>query len=291
MNSITGITFFFYEGELFGVHPHYSDEESALSTYERFPVWLRPQIVWNYLPISKSDPITALGTIVSEQEEGPPIGVLGPTKLDFRIRTATKLTGITAIGPQFMARAPVQCSSKFAPITLIYAEIQEGRSTWLSSRDSSHYVLPSPPIAPIIPRLNGQTAYWSAAPLENVSSAVIFYDPSNLNCRGILFHYLDGACRAIGQCRLHVDPTVVVVKPPSFCFRAEAPSTSSTGVEVTFRHDDQHDDSEEWKCYPMQGYVDFWCSGSFSCLEFHSKPVTDDAPELNESSGSSESSE
>ncbi|CAI4215870.1 unnamed protein product, partial [Parascedosporium putredinis] len=65
----------------------------------------------------------------------------------------------------------------------------------------------------------GDAAYASCAPLRDVLSALVFSDQSAGFCRGILFHYRNGGSRAVGQCRLHVDPVESVVLPVQLCFR------------------------------------------------------------------------
>ncbi|PTB70705.1 hypothetical protein BBK36DRAFT_1086258, partial [Trichoderma citrinoviride] len=199
MASITGITFFYSHDELLGVHPHCSSGDTASSTFERLSYRLKSQTVWIYLPISKSDPITSLGIIVSER----PASILRNPKIEIQICTGTQLTGVTVIGSQHTAPGPVECSWKSAPITLVYAKPQERRGVWLSSYGSNQSALLELPITPVIPKLGGETAYYSEAPLDNVSSAVLFLDEKNIYCRGILFRYLDGSCRALGECRVH----------------------------------------------------------------------------------------
>jgi hypothetical protein len=111
-------------------------------------------------------------------------------------------------------------------------------------------------------------AYFSWAPLGDVSSTLVFYDQHTGTCQGIVFHYKNGAARAVGQCRPHVDPAESVVKPVRLCFRA----TSSTRrnqmiykVQVKFKQDASttctektEKDIEGWESQPMQGLVKFW---------------------------------
>ena len=47
---------------------------------------------------------------------------------------------------------------------------------------------------------------FSAAPLDNVALAKVFHQEGRSYCRGLLFVYQDGAQRALGDCRVGVDP-------------------------------------------------------------------------------------
>lgn len=105
---------------------------------------------------------------------------------------------------------------------MIYSEPKEGRPiSFFGSRQGPPLSQPLP--APF--RLEdpgcwpvSANGYFSWAPLSNVSSTLAFYDANTGFCRGILFHYQNGGCRAVGQCRLGVDPAEAVVRPVQFCF-------------------------------------------------------------------------
>ncbi|KAL7789021.1 hypothetical protein V8C37DRAFT_411385 [Trichoderma ceciliae] len=244
MAAVRGITFFFLKGELFGIHAHYSEEESALSTYERFPFRLKPNIIWIYLPVSRGDPITHLALTGNQQSH---FRILGPTILGSQIIGMINFTGYSFL--------------KAAPITLSYAEPQEGRSVWLFNKDSNRTCMPNSYAVPVGPSNFGASIYCSHANLEHVSSATIFHRPDDQTCRGILFQYLDGTSQTVGQCRMHFDRTVTVVNPQAFCFRITfQPSTPTHAFfrhHITLKHNAQHHQAG-WRCFPMDGSVVFW---------------------------------
>ncbi|KAL1844965.1 hypothetical protein VTK73DRAFT_1420 [Phialemonium thermophilum] len=72
----------------------------------------------------------------------------------------------------------------------------------------------------------GDGAYHSWAPLDGVSTSVVFYGGEARYCRGVLLYYTNGGCRAIGQCRVQADPSKKV-DGSLFCFRADKFRTST----------------------------------------------------------------
>lgn len=106
-------------------------------------------------------------------------------------------------------------------------------------------------------------AYFSWAPLRGVLSTCTFYERDTGLCRGIVIYYENGGSRAIGQCRLHVDSSISVVRPTRICFQITTYLTrlrkrERRGVRVEFGGDDDdphRHSGEGWKCLPLLGVL------------------------------------
>ncbi|KAL2173135.1 uncharacterized protein P884DRAFT_265409 [Thermothelomyces heterothallicus CBS 202.75] len=104
--------------------------------------------------------------------------------------------------------------------------------------------------------------FWyrhSHAPLGEVRQVRVFYRPDTKTCMGMLLDYDNGGQRAVGQCRLHVDPSRTFPRP-SFVAFLNLPEYGE-GVRVLFGDlpsldEDEHGDS--WCYFAMAGTLDFW---------------------------------
>lgn len=97
-------------------------------------------------------------------------------------------------------------------------------------------------------------AYFSWASLEDIQSIRGFYDKDTGLCRGLIFRYRNGGLRAVGECRKHLDGSVLAVKPSVLCFQP-APNLASwrapkaIGVRVELENDGDHEHAGEgWEC-------------------------------------------
>lgn len=61
LSALTGITFFYSMGSVYGVYAHNPTSFDAVAAYQRFPKKMRENLVWIYLPISQDDRMLALG--------------------------------------------------------------------------------------------------------------------------------------------------------------------------------------------------------------------------------------
>ncbi|KAK3941536.1 hypothetical protein QBC46DRAFT_430920 [Diplogelasinospora grovesii] len=232
MDEIKGITFFFSFDDLCGIHIHRSEESCAMDTFARiFQQPFRRAVVWIYLPISKCDRVLVLG--MREAVQAP--------------HNRSILVRMERVGDIIIA-----CRG----------DVKEVKD-WLPPRRLP-FAKPGP--SPI-----EDHAYFSWAPLGGVASTLVFYDQRTGSCRGIVFHYQNGGSRAVGECRLHVDPAESVVRPARLCFRADScPSRYHSTrnrmidmVQVKFEQgaaptNDAETDIDGWKSRPMKGLVKFW---------------------------------
>ncbi|KAJ3499597.1 hypothetical protein NLG97_g224 [Lecanicillium saksenae] len=72
--------------------------------------------------------------------------------------------------------------------------------------------------------------YQSSACLDHVARTEIFLDTDKISCRGILVQYEDGTERALGECRVGVDPSQTCVKPQEIWYKDV--SWDSIGTEL-----------------------------------------------------------
>jgi hypothetical protein len=231
-----------------------------MNTFLTLPNRLQRTVVWIYLPISQHDPVLVLGIREALQSGEDFQAVL--------VRTA--FAGDVIIGSRPLSRTEVKdrCLAVSTPVTMIYSEPKEGRPvSFFGSRCGP---LPSQPLPAPFPsgkpgRWRGDHRYLSSAPLSGVSSTVVFYEQNTGFCRGILFHYLNGGCRTVGQCRLGVDPAESVVRPVQFRFRLH--SSPKVGLaQVKFMQCEREELAEGWGFRPMKGLVEFWSTPESTAL-------------------------
>ena len=252
MNKIKGITFFFSSGQLVGIHIHHSESSCAMDTFLTLPNRLQRAVVWIYLPISQHDPVLVLG--IREA------GLVGEEFQAVLVRTAFVGDVIIASRPLSGTEVKDRCLAVSTPVTMIDSEPKEGRPVcFFGSRCGP---LPGQPLPAPFPlgkpgRWRGDHRYLSWAPLSGVSSTVVFHDQNTGDCRGILFHYQNGGCRTVGQCRLGVDLAESVVRPVQFRFRLH--SSPETGLaQARFTQCEEEELAEGWESRPMKGLVEFW---------------------------------
>lgn len=132
-----------------------------------------------------------------------------------------------------------------------------------------------------------QAVYFSWAPLDGVASTLVFRDQATGHCKGILFRYLNGGSRVVGECRFHVDPAQTVARPSTLCVQTESYPISWNlslllhKARATFQHSPEHEHEhsvgEEWECYPMAGYAKFWFTAESSFLRVTTEQDTETA--------------
>jgi hypothetical protein len=102
---------------------------------------------------------------------------------------------------------------------------------------------------------------------------VVFCDENTGACKGILFQYDNGGARAVGQCRLQVDPAEEVAHPMHFCFKIDSSylriNRTLYAVRVKFKQTPPSGstigDGEGWTSHQMRGILKFWFSPA-SCF-------------------------
>ncbi|CAG7557904.1 unnamed protein product [Fusarium equiseti] len=267
VDRIRGITFYFYLHIFSGIHIHYEEETSAMDyNYSSFINRRWEEGVWIYLPIPKNDRLLALDIRQGRQES-------------MNILARTRLVGDIFIGQQILGPFEDLGLSSSAPQTIVYSGPPDGAPvTFLSTyckrpcQDEPPKPFPFEKSGGISnnPYPLGLSAFFSWAPLDDVSSTLTFNDPSTGFCKGIMFQYRNGGYRTVGQCRWHVNSAIRVEHPSVFQFkvkRQRAPwNTMTFLVRVAFQHSEDEQAEEGWECHPLKGYVEFWFTDEASYL-------------------------
>ncbi|KAI0399968.1 hypothetical protein F4802DRAFT_610471 [Xylaria palmicola] len=242
LSRACGITFFFASGQLFGIYVHLTENSCAMDTYERMSIHRRRRIVWVYMPMAPPDKLVCLGS--------------RKTNSGFSILVQMSLAGEVILGCSENKHEEHVLLGSGTPMTLIYEEPQELQSISIFGT----YPSPGSDIPSFaVQRFESGTAgtYFSWASLSHIQSANIFYDRDTGLCRGIIFHYENGGSRAVGQCRLKVDESMMVIQPCVLYFQSTSYSTSAGrlqrhGVRVEITGDATHQHSNNgWQCVPF----------------------------------------
>ena len=104
---------------------------------------------------------------------------------------------------------------------------------------------------------------YSFAPLGNVARVEVFHQEGSPYSRGLLFVYYDGSQRAVGHCRVGVDPCETYETPRTLCVLTA--SDWETHVVRKLRRVEIHFTSE-----PLDGDVDEIIDCNFPRNEGHS---------------------
>jgi hypothetical protein len=135
--------------------------------------------------------------------------------------------------------------------------------------------------APVEPEPTG--VWYTSAPLENVIRIDTLHDPDTGFCRGMLLEYANGAQRAVGDCRVGVDPVTTYTRPVRLCIsrgkrtlpRVEGVYASEWDdgrekkgwvmrVKCSGLEEEDHGhqgDEGEWKSYELRGWLVFKVGG------------------------------
>ncbi|KAI1056102.1 hypothetical protein LB507_001535 [Fusarium sp. FIESC RH6] len=229
VEKIKGITFYFYLHAFAGIHIHYEEEPSSIDErYEKISNGRR-EGVWIYLPIPKNDQLLAIDI---RQRHWGGIDILARTKLAGDIRIGKQ---------QFWGPLKDLGLSEPAPQTIVYSEPVEGALvTFLGTYHEPSYQDELSKLSPFEkwggifdPHDHSVEPFVSWASLDDISSTLTFNDQDTGFCNGIMFHYRNGGCRTVGQCRWHVDSVIRVEHPRVFQFKAG--SLQAQVVRVAFR--------------------------------------------------------
>lgn len=99
--------------------------------------------------------------------------------------------------------------------------------------------------------------YHSAASLDSVQSARVFYDQDASYCKGILLTYCHGGQQALGQCGINVFREETI-KTPKFLYHRPTASSHDRRLDITFAStstDVTH--WFEWVCVEVTGTITF----------------------------------
>lgn len=175
---------------------------------------------------------------------------------DMALKFRMKLAGDVSLGPDYSGDYEDVHLSQASPELLIYNTLSAGPATLFgayprhggyqggndaersgdddndSDRSGGSPALPNNnnPFPP--PEGGSSSAYHQAlffsAPLDNVTRLQVLGDPGTGCCHAILLDYANGSRRALGNCRLGVDPVIETYPHPArLCCRAVPPAENA----------------------------------------------------------------
>ncbi|OTB14314.1 hypothetical protein K445DRAFT_23719 [Daldinia sp. EC12] len=265
IRKITGITFFMAWNRVCQIHAHTAATPTAIQTWKQIPPMRRAVLTWIYLPISLNDDIIAFGPTIAARIRS----MLTRFTLLFRLR----LAGDVIVGPYQPNQHGPNGNAFFAltnqPVSTLVYGWPEPQNKYISTIGAVLNETPKPyqddslP-SPQLKKPNLGFPYYSFASLWNVIRVIVYDNPDTGFCRGILLHYNNGAERALGQCRIGVDPAKIYDMPTYVCFipqrytRPNRPGQIKTAIVRCTNQDDHKHDEEGWVCTPMCHDLDFW---------------------------------
>lgn len=158
------------------------------------------------------------------------------------------------------------------PTTLIYDRKETSNISVIGAfpepipKDSSPPVFrfPNPEYYPFTSQAVRAITNYSFASLQDVVLAKVFHREGRSSCRGLIFTYRNGAQRALGDCRLGVDPCQTYTDPRFLRIfvgldRLTYAMRDLHLVKVRFSADSaQNDEEGGWSCYEMKATLQFW---------------------------------
>ncbi|KAF4956569.1 hypothetical protein FGADI_3721 [Fusarium gaditjirri] len=183
LRNITGITFFYYQGTLMGLHAHTLRAPTAMSTVEDFLSDYGHGLAW----------------------------------------ITTKLAGDFSIGPNYDPEDQNFLFQGTPTVLVHNTPGKGGITLFGLAGDEPQETLPAPRFRFISlspdQLTHGGNAISVDVSLKGAVRIHIFKDSVTECLRGFLLDYENGAQRTAGQCRVGVDSVTVCHKPVSFCYR------------------------------------------------------------------------
>ena len=118
--------------------------------------------------------------------------------------------------------------------------------------------------SPFVDASNAQVTNFSSAPLQNIILAKVFREKVHRFCKGLVFEYGTGAQRALGDCRLGVEPYQTYTQPQFLCIRQITYETTRSRLDrrafmIQFPDNREHGHEEQdWRCLEMSGVLQLW---------------------------------
>ena len=113
-------------------------------------------------------------------------------------------------------------------------------------------------------------ANYSSASLEGVVRARTFLR-QNDDCRAIVLEYSNGSQRAMGDCRLGIDPVEIWNTPTCICifkttYNPRPLAVALQVVKVRFSEREHQHTEPGWTCHAMRGNIEFWYTHDETCI-------------------------
>lgn len=162
------------------------------------------------------------------------------------------------------------------PQTLIYAKNEPLPIFFIgaySRKDRLRKAAPPRPNYALRPPLSLEDAHFSYACLHRAHQIRVFIVPDTLFCRGLIICSVDGQ-RALGQCRVGIDPVKELINPLRFCFKNTTywqadleRELSCVQVECCSSVKNHVHEDMGWTCCRMSGDLIFWFTEEETKLE------------------------
>ncbi|KAK8001404.1 hypothetical protein PG991_013626 [Apiospora marii] len=239
LRRATGLTFHFNHNKVYEIFAHTRAApyaRRATSQQHHGVPHVTYRRAWVHLPIPKGEEILAIAVRMTHGSHHE----LSTQKPCFLFRM--KLTGDVALGPNYSGDYEDVNLSQASPELLIYNTLSAGPATLFgayprrvrgqendterndddNSRDNDG-------------NSNSQALFFSA-PLDNVTRLQVLGDPGSGHCHAVLLDYANGSRRALGNCRLGVDPVIgTYLEPARICCRPVTPVTPTAAETAAAR--------------------------------------------------------
>ncbi|KAM5379230.1 hypothetical protein BFJ63_vAg8704 [Fusarium oxysporum f. sp. narcissi] len=239
------------------VHSHTANSPVAAPTIQHFSRHEQDHMIWTYIPISSTDSLLRIGVGDAWQRH---------------IEICTKLTGTFLFGP-YQCYTDTDNVSGNEPSVLVH-NVPTKRVGGLLGIVTEHNFESESLLS--LPRYHKDDKDPSRlrctnteVPAKNITRADVYYNRKNGYCEGLLLEYANGAQRAVGQCRIGIDPFKAYGKPSWICYRdicdpETCEETGSCIVECTTgtnSHEHEPRDIGDWVCMRPRGggYLEFAC--------------------------------
>ncbi|KAF5609154.1 uncharacterized protein FSUBG_4164 [Fusarium subglutinans] len=133
---------------------------------------------------------------------------------------STKLAGDFVLGPDYGPSKKEYLSGKEPTVFVYNVPHKRGHSIYgaVSDKKGDEPSAPFPRILPSgeCPPYRGRLHFEASA--KDVVHVDVYYEEASGYCRGLLLEYANGAQRALGQCRVGIDPFKSCDKPKWLCY-------------------------------------------------------------------------
>ncbi|KAH7196596.1 uncharacterized protein B0J16DRAFT_312944 [Fusarium flagelliforme] len=252
LRNTTGLTFFYQNRSILRIHSHTASSPTALETYRRLPATVQEKLVWAYVPISPNDRILEFAVRESNQ-------LSTADWLMFREPTViirTKLLDDFILG-HWQGTIKKDQLFEFTPHILVYTVSNALGCVAFGAVGEPD---PNAQLGNPMPVLNHFPGVWTP---RDVIKAHAPLDGA----------YENGAQRAVGLCRIGIDPFTTYRNPVNFCYASSIHPNWDKLPEFERYHvvctteGDTHDHSQHWNCFPMQGTIKYVWNSRGTSLE------------------------
>ncbi|KAH7358140.1 hypothetical protein B0T11DRAFT_283780 [Plectosphaerella cucumerina] len=265
LSGCSGLTFFMSNAITRAVHVHTPRSPTAEVTFKSLPANLKCTVIWIYVPISPSDPIKCFGTRRR---------VLASGRTSFKkcyYLFETSLAGSCTAGQPFQNATIDHVYSVYPDTTIIFN----------ARRDQSYLctgLFPRQSIQPSFQKVSPRTspfrthACYSVAKLDSVAGIRVYREAATRKFRGMIIDYDDGAQRALGDCRVGIDPSEGCGSLNDFHF-ALSFYRNSPVLEVVIGQtpEEVEEKGTSWTQLVAGGILEVWFISTAATMHLHSE--------------------